>query len=681
MKNFFHTKNISKIALLSILLVGFVLPSVTFAVNDAKISGPGSGDGGSIKTEQKDGTVVETKVDGSGTKTAPSVPESSGCGAFSPFQCIKEAFYDTFAWFLYGIMTICAFILGIAGLLLKEVMDYTVVGMSSRIASLGTLNVAWSAFRDLANMLFIFILLYIAIETILDRMGGNTKKMLVRVVIIGLLINFSLFFTKIIIDGSNIVTIGFYNNILIGSTDAGGWEKYGLAGPFVDKMKLTGAYDKKALATFGPMDMTLIALGGSLVMLVAAFMFLAMAFLFIGRFVVLVFLMILSPLAFASVALPEDKYSKMWWDKLIDQCIFAPVFMALLWVTLLLLDGILPKTTGNFATSLGGGTTPSVDSLSIIMNFIVIIAMLVFCLIAAKQLGAAGASSVMKAGKDLQKWGQGKVVRGALRPVGLAERALTKAGLDKGIFGRNILAASGMLTNNKLGGDKSLRDRFKEKDQNAAKYAESTDSRIVNANAKKMEKDRVLELKNLEDSATNPDSLAHKKQQEDTAQISKNASEAAWNAQVTAGTVHGKQSGLEAAKRDLTAKQAAATANPTLVSNPAHMAAVADLEQKIANTERLKEEKDKIKLEHQKKKLEREIAESRIKDIKNKVGPATQEEVKSLETMRKAKVEQLDGKWFKGVDRKAAIKYVRDELGGGKAGSKTAQLKAELAKL
>ena len=73
-------------------------------------------------------------------------------------------------------------------------------------------STAWTVVRDLANIFFILILLYVAIQTILG-MGQETKKVIVRVIIMALLINFSIFFTKIVIDTSNILALVFYNKL------------------------------------------------------------------------------------------------------------------------------------------------------------------------------------------------------------------------------------------------------------------------------------------------------------------------------------------------------------------------------------------------------------------------------------------------------------------------------------
>ncbi|MBP6884833.1 MAG: hypothetical protein KBC17_03345 [Candidatus Pacebacteria bacterium] len=73
----------------------------------------------------------------------------------------------------------------------------------------------WQITRDFANMFFILILIYIAISLVLDIEIGhaNPKKMLASVVLVAVLINFSLFFTHVVIDISNSLALVFYNQI------------------------------------------------------------------------------------------------------------------------------------------------------------------------------------------------------------------------------------------------------------------------------------------------------------------------------------------------------------------------------------------------------------------------------------------------------------------------------------
>ena len=72
---------------------------------------------------------------------------------------------------------------------------------------------AWGAVRDIANIFFIITLLYIAIKTILGLNVTDNKRLVGAVIIVALIINFSLFTTKVVIDTSNILAKVFYNNI------------------------------------------------------------------------------------------------------------------------------------------------------------------------------------------------------------------------------------------------------------------------------------------------------------------------------------------------------------------------------------------------------------------------------------------------------------------------------------
>src|SRR3990167_8825311 len=78
---------------------------------------------------------------------------------------------------------------GLAGVVLNGVIYYTVVEISNNYADIPAINAGWRTIRDVANMGFIFILLYAAIKTILG-MGSETKKLVVSVIIVAILINF-----------------------------------------------------------------------------------------------------------------------------------------------------------------------------------------------------------------------------------------------------------------------------------------------------------------------------------------------------------------------------------------------------------------------------------------------------------------------------------------------------------
>lgn len=96
------------------------------------------------------------------------------------------------------------------------------ISLSSTLFAKSTfIPTAWAVVRDLSNLFFILILLYIALQIILD-LGHDAKKMIVKVIIIALLINFSMFFTQVVIDSSNILALIFYNKLEVDTKKADG---------------------------------------------------------------------------------------------------------------------------------------------------------------------------------------------------------------------------------------------------------------------------------------------------------------------------------------------------------------------------------------------------------------------------------------------------------------------------
>lgn len=327
-----------------------------------------------------------------------------------------------------AVLGVLALFVGIAGWLLDYVVTYTVLEMGANVngvngeGGIGFIEDGWKTFRDLANIVIIFALLVIGIATILRYEGYGMKKLLGMLIVVALLINFSLFFTQIIIDSSNLLALQFYNKILA-IHGGGGWTGIGYA--YMDAFKLTTIFNAEKI--FDPATLTkslafhqifLVSALGSVVYLVAIFTFLAGAFLLIGRFVALIFLMVLSPLAFVGMILPATQsYASKWWSALFKYAIFAPIYMILTWFVInVVTSDAFKKSIGVFDSryaladvAVNGGKI--IESLPIIMNFVLIIFFMMASLIIANQMGIAGSSAVMSWGKSARKWGQGVVGR------------------------------------------------------------------------------------------------------------------------------------------------------------------------------------------------------------------------------------------------------------------------------
>ena len=75
------------------------------------------------------------------------------------------------------------------------------------------INTAWQLVRDLVNVWFILIFLFIAIGTILRVSSFQAKKLLPIMIMMALVVNFSLPVSKFIIDVANIISFQFLNSI------------------------------------------------------------------------------------------------------------------------------------------------------------------------------------------------------------------------------------------------------------------------------------------------------------------------------------------------------------------------------------------------------------------------------------------------------------------------------------
>lgn len=269
------------------------------------------------------------------------------------------------AWFLTTI-----------GQFFNFLVTHTIIDFKDTIAGINeSINNAWTAFRDIANIVIIGMFVFIAISLILGLKEYGERKMIARVLIIAVLINFSLLFTKMIIDASHFVAYQFYQaaeNIpkdtvteclsaacvdreIEAKKGVETTQPAGIAGQFLLSMKITsvgGVYDTLFGMQVDPEGATwkTILYGFFLfvMFLLAGLVLLYGSFLLVARALLLIFLMITAPLAFASWLIPkfaQDGWHK-WWDSLLRTAIFAPLLMVFLWVSLAVASQIQTSDTG-----------------------------------------------------------------------------------------------------------------------------------------------------------------------------------------------------------------------------------------------------------------------------------------------------------------------------------------------
>lgn len=247
--------------------------------------------------------------------------------------CIVQALY-------WAVFTPLQAIAELAG----RFLDYFVMfSISSRTyKDLTFIETGWGFVRDITNIIFIFGLLLAAFSLVLGtNLKANPRQLIINVVIFGLLINFSLFFTRVIVDAGNIMATVFYNNV--GATDAIGKPIIGEKGEknialaIIHNSNPQGIWSEHK-GMLRDQTFVLATLLGAIALNIGfIILFFSVGYLFLGRIVGLAIQMIFAPLAFASKVFPFPmaRFSFSTWLKDTFQIAFmAPVFMFFLYLVL-----------------------------------------------------------------------------------------------------------------------------------------------------------------------------------------------------------------------------------------------------------------------------------------------------------------------------------------------------------
>lgn len=360
------------------------------------------------------------------------------------------------------ILNIASMITWAGGRLLETSIDKLVLNMGANINTEsigGTIDSLWTVIRDISNLAFIFGFIYIGIRTIIDANDSDTKRWLASIIIGALLINFSLLIVKMVIDISNYTAVEIFKALTTSSTGA----DVSISAKVADVLRIG--------TLFSPQDGTTLAkltLGGSIsfffmgsvLLMVAGFVFAAGGILLIVRYVALIFIMIFSPILFAATVFPQTAdYAKKLWGYLFSYSFFAPVYLLLLIVAIRMLEGIGKiLNTGTLAEAISNKT----DTYSVILNFSIAIMFLIMALQAASKLGVMGGDKAVSIGNSLRGkaqsfagrntigWASAKALKGY-------EALDDKAANSKGVRGAALKVIRGTVAT-AAGGDRNLRD-------------------------------------------------------------------------------------------------------------------------------------------------------------------------------------------------------------------------------
>lgn len=296
----------------------------------------------------------------------------------------------------------------------------------------GAVTNGWVIVRDLCNMFFILILLIIAFATILRIENYNAKKLLPKLLIMAVLINFSKTICGLIIDFAQVIMLTFVN----GFKDMGSANLTSMLGIENILAIKADASDVSLLSIVGSYFLALIYT------IISVIVVLVIVAVLVMRIIMLWVYIVLSPLAFLLSAFPAgQKYASQWWSEFSKQVVVGPILAFFIWLSFV---SIGTNNAGTILNTPKPGDTDNTTKLSSqpvagvakagtpddMIKFIIAIGMLVGGLMVTQQLGGAAGSIAGKGMAAIQK-GRGLAWKGAVGGMDFLNRKQAlKTGID-----------------------------------------------------------------------------------------------------------------------------------------------------------------------------------------------------------------------------------------------------------
>jgi len=352
-----------------------------------------------------------------------------------------------------------AFLFGwLAGIVI-DVENYFlkwVLGMNFHLMDSLILKRGWEISRDIANLGFALGILIISLATIANYQPYHARRLLARLIIAALLINFSLMICGIFVDFSGSFMKYFADacgsaenlgEMLQAAVKASaihkGPPKDVIEGEFFEKEESTGGF-KAALIAVGGL------IFAAIFSIILVIVYAALIFLLFVRYVILVFLIILSPFAWVfwflptSLGEPGGVWEK-WWRRFLTWIFFGPAVLFVVFLALSVLDPVISRGTPEMriaqqisseaannklvGATLARSSSPQ-SGISWLMQYALVIGILLLGMRFSLELSEGIGSGFYKAAEGVvaapPRW-VGRKIKGAGEKIRGAGRAITGA--------------------------------------------------------------------------------------------------------------------------------------------------------------------------------------------------------------------------------------------------------------
>lgn len=288
--------------------------------------------------------AIANAQDAAPAATSQATAEPNDCNSWSWTGLSPTCLWQSFMSMLGStLLTIGGGILVVVGALFDQLLKLFVVDFQRTLTNLnimGGIQIAWQLFRDLANVAIIGVFVFVAIMTILGSAEYGAKRLVARVLIVAILINFSFLFTRLIVESSNFVSSqvarSMPNNALEVGVAQSFLQAFGIHGLWSGTEALT---DRVATQTDSGWAAFLYGLVGGFFLICISGVLLYGVVMISARALLLIFMLITSSLAFATFLIPSWSNQTYigwnnWWSNLLKAALFGPILMVFLWIAM-----------------------------------------------------------------------------------------------------------------------------------------------------------------------------------------------------------------------------------------------------------------------------------------------------------------------------------------------------------
>ncbi len=346
---------------------------------------------------------------------------------------------STLANFLLPLLSIilefCKMFVGLAAGFLQEMLRPDLYDFTKQTI----IQTGWEMVRNVCNMFFLILLLFIAFCTILQIDKYHAKKTLLTLIIMALLINFSKPITVFIFDSSQLLMNFFLKSEEM--TQDGGYPATITEISNIAKMIYDNTTTFWAWATSSnSAELAVRDLFAIVFLFMLGVAYISTGLYLLIRIVAMWILIILSPLAFLATAIPDFKsMASSWWNALFKYSFVGPAMIFFLWLsTFLFRSEFLNKISK---------TKASVISMDQFIAYLVVVIFLYASIIMGQRFGIQFASTITGAADRTLKWGIGtftgyRAARWTGRKAWQGTKFATKKGLNW--FDYTVLAPAGI---------------------------------------------------------------------------------------------------------------------------------------------------------------------------------------------------------------------------------------------